>query len=44
MDKEEIVEFWVSEAEESRKVAKHLFAEKDYSYALFWGILQLRNC
>ncbi len=43
MDKDEIVKFWVSEAEKSQKVAQHLFAKKDYSYALFFGHLAIEK-
>ncbi len=43
MDKDEIIKFCVSEAEESQKVAQHLFAKKDYSYALFFGHLAIEK-
>jgi len=37
MNQEEIVDYWKIEADESLKVATHLFDKKDYSYALFFG-------
>ena len=37
MKKDELVEYWLTEAEESLTVADHLFQKKDYSYALFFG-------
>ena len=43
MNKEEIIQYWVSEAEESLQVAQHLFEKKDYSYALFFGHLAVEK-
>ena len=43
MDKNQIIDFWASEAEESLHVAKHLFEKKDYSYALFFGHLAVEK-
>jgi HEPN domain-containing protein len=43
MDQQEIIEFWIIEAEESQKVSQHLFDKKDYSYALFFGHLAVEK-
>ena len=43
MNQKEIVDYWVSEAEESLSVARHLFEKEDYSYALFFGHLALEK-
>ena len=43
MDKEEIIKYWASEAEESLQVAQHLFEKGDYSYALFFGHLAVEK-
>lgn len=43
MDKEDIVTYWLSEADEARKVAWHLFEKKDYSYSLFFGHLAVEK-
>ena len=43
MNQNEIIDFWVSEAEESLQVANHLFEKKDYSYALFFGHLAVEK-
>lgn len=43
MKKKEIVEFWVTEAEESKEIASHLFDKKDFSYALFFGHLAIEK-
>jgi len=43
MNKKEIVDYWVSEAEESFSVAEHLFEKEDYSYALFFGHLAVEK-
>lgn len=43
MDQQKIIEFWIIEAEESQKVAQHLFDKKDYSYALFFGHLAVEK-
>lgn len=41
MNQKEIVNYWISEAEESLGVARHLFEKEDYSYALFFGHLAI---
>ena len=43
MDRKEIVEFWVTEANEAQAVAQHLFEKKDYSYSLFFGHLAIEK-
>jgi len=43
LDLENIKFYWISEAEDSLKVADHLFDTKDYSYALFFGHLALEK-
>jgi hypothetical protein len=43
MNQEEIVDYWKIEADESLKVATHLFDKKDYSYALFFGHLAVEK-
>ena len=43
MKKDELVEYWLTEAEESLTVADHLFQKKDYSYALFFGHLAVEK-
>jgi HEPN domain-containing protein len=43
MERKKLVEFWLSEAEEARVVAKHLFGKKDYSYSLFFGHLAIEK-
>ncbi len=43
MNKKEIVDYWVSEAEESLSVAEHLFEKEDYSYSLFFGHLAVEK-
>ena len=43
MNQSEIVEYWIVEAEESLRVAAHLFEKKDYSYALFFGHLAVEK-
>ena len=43
MEKGDIVAYWLSEAEEARKVAWHLFEKKDYSYSLFFGHLAVEK-
>jgi HEPN domain-containing protein len=37
MDIEQIVAYWLTEAEEALRVADHLVERADYSYALFFG-------
>lgn len=43
MNQEKIVGYWEVEAEESLKVARHLFEKKDYSYSLFFGHLAVEK-
>lgn len=43
MDKKEIVDYWLSEGEQSLDVARHLFEKEDYSYALFFGHLAVEK-
>lgn len=43
MDIQKVRDFWVEEAEESLKVAYHLFEKKDFSYALFFGHLAVEK-
>lgn len=43
MDQKAIIDYWISEAEESLHVAEHLFEKKDYSYALFFGHLSVEK-
>ena len=43
MNQKEIKNYWVSEAEESLGVARHLFEKEDYSYALFFGHLAIEK-
>ncbi len=43
MNHEELIEYWRLEAEESLRVAGHLFEKGDYSYALFFGHLAVEK-
>lgn len=43
MDKKGIVDYWLSEGEQSLDVARHLFEKEDYSYALFFGHLAVEK-
>ncbi len=43
MTNDEIVQYWLTEAEESLTVADHLVAKGDYSYALFFGHLAVEK-
>ncbi len=43
MDRKDIIQFWTSEAEEAKEVARHLFEKKDFSYALFFGHLAIEK-
>ena len=43
MNQKEIINYWVSEAEESLGVARHLFEKEDYSYSLFFGHLAIEK-
>ncbi len=43
MDIQKIRDFWVEEATEALRVARHLFEKEDYSYALFFGHLAIEK-
>ncbi len=43
MNQKGIINYWVSEAEESLGVARHLFEKEDYSYSLFFGHLAIEK-
>jgi HEPN domain-containing protein len=43
MNKEELIKYWIAEAEESLSVAGHLFEKRDYSYSLFFGHLAVEK-
>ena len=43
MDRKEIIEFWMAEANEAQTVARHLFEKQDYSYSLFFGHLAIEK-
>ena len=43
MDHKEIIDYWVTEAEESLIVAEHLFEKRDFSYSLFFGHLAVEK-
>ena len=43
MNHEELIEYWRLEAEDSLRVAGHLFEKGDYSYALFFGHLAVEK-
>jgi HEPN domain-containing protein len=43
MDHKEIIDYWVTEAEESLTVAEHLYEKKDFSYSLFFGHLAVEK-
>jgi len=43
MDKKKAIEYWLKSAEHDRQVVKHLFDNKDYSYALFFGHLTIEK-
>lgn len=42
-DVEQIVAYWLAEAEEALEVAGHLLEKGDYSYALFFGHLTVEK-
>ena len=42
-DKDKLINFWASEANEALKVADHLVEKGDFSYALFFGHLALEK-
>jgi hypothetical protein len=39
-DAKSVADYWLTEAEESLRVAEHLVEKADYSYALFFGHLE----
>jgi HEPN domain-containing protein len=43
MDYKEIIDYWLTEADESMTVADHLFEKKDFSYSLFFGHLAVEK-
>jgi HEPN domain-containing protein len=43
MGQKEIVDYWMTEAEESLTVAEHLFEKRDFSYSLFFGHLAIEK-
>lgn len=43
LDIERVANFWLTEADEALKVADHLIAQADYSYALFFGHLAVEK-
>jgi len=43
IDSEQIIQYWISEADEAFEVAGHLFDKKDFSYALFFCHLALEK-
>jgi HEPN domain-containing protein len=43
LDISAIKSYWVSEAEEALTVAEHLYENRDYSYALFFGHLAIEK-
>jgi HEPN domain-containing protein len=42
-DAQSVAEYWLTEAEESLRVAEHLVEKADYSYALFFGHLAVEK-
>ncbi|HQH39559.1 MAG TPA: HEPN domain-containing protein [Anaerolineae bacterium] len=42
-DAEQIISYWLTEAQESLQVAEHLVEKRDYSYALFFGHLAVEK-
>ncbi len=43
MDIQKVIEYWVKSSEDDLPVTVHLFASKDYHYALFFGHLYLEK-
>jgi HEPN domain-containing protein len=43
MNQKDIIDYWVSEADEALDVARHLFEKEDFSYALFFGHLAVEK-
>ena len=42
-DAQSVADYWLTEAEESLRVAEHLVEKADYSYALFFGHLAVEK-
>jgi HEPN domain-containing protein len=42
-DAQSVADYWLTEAEESLRVAEHLVEKADYSYALFFGHLAIEK-
>jgi HEPN domain-containing protein len=42
-DAKSVADYWLTEAEESLRVAEHLVEKADYSYALFFGHLAVEK-
>ena len=42
-DAKSVADYWLTEAEESLRVAEHLVEKADYSYALFFGHLAIEK-
>lgn len=42
-DARSVADYWLTEAEESLRVAEHLVEKADYSYALFFGHLAIEK-
>jgi HEPN domain-containing protein len=40
---EEVVQYWIDEAEDALTILDHLFEKGDYSYALFFGHLAIEK-
>lgn len=43
MDVQRVRDYWIVEAEDALRVARHLFEKRDYSYALFFGHLAVEK-
>ena len=43
MDVDQVVAYWLTEAEDASRVADHLVEQGDYSYALFFGHLAVEK-
>ena len=43
LDIDQLVAFWLSEADEALTVSDHLVEKKDFSYALFFGHLAIEK-
>jgi len=42
-DTEQVISYWLTEAQESLQVADHLVEKRDFSYALFFGHLAIEK-